>query len=73
MYSCVDRPLSRLDGNHPAWTTAGHHMGTKTRGCKYSLELLMMSGVPLETCFKPSINFVIINFITSLHLVGYFY
>jgi len=21
-----------------------------TRGCKYSLELLMMSGVPLETC-----------------------
>jgi hypothetical protein len=24
--------------------------GHKTRGCKYSLELLMMSGVPLETC-----------------------
>jgi hypothetical protein len=21
-----------------------------TKGCKYSLELLMMSGVPLETC-----------------------
>jgi hypothetical protein len=29
--------------------TAGHHMGIQTRGCKYSLELLMMSGVPLET------------------------
>jgi hypothetical protein len=25
-------------------------MGIKARGCKYSLELLMMSGVPLERC-----------------------
>jgi hypothetical protein len=25
-------------------------MGIETRDCKYSLELLMMSGVPLETC-----------------------
>jgi len=33
-----------------ALATAGPHMGVKTRGCKYSLELLMMSGVPLETC-----------------------
>jgi hypothetical protein len=32
----------------------------------------MMSGVPLET-FEPSINFGIINYNTSLHLVGYFY
>jgi len=32
-----------------AVASAGHHMGI--RGCKYSLELLMMSGVPLETCW----------------------
>jgi len=31
-------------------TTAGHHMGIEARGCKYNLELMMMSGVPLETC-----------------------
>ena len=30
---------------------AGHHMGIETRGCKYSLELLIMSCVPLETCW----------------------
>jgi len=35
---------------HAALTTAGHHMCIYTRGCKYSLELLMISGVPLETC-----------------------
>jgi len=39
----------------PEWdsalTTAGHHMGIQNRGCKYSLELLLMSGVPLETCW----------------------
>jgi len=49
-----DRPLSRLSGQwitHSALATAGHHMGIKPRGCKYSLELLMMSGVPLETCW----------------------
>jgi hypothetical protein len=34
-----------------ALATAGHHMDIYTRGCKYSLELLMMSGVPLETCW----------------------
>jgi len=53
IYSCDDRPLSRLGGNsfHPAWTTAGHHMSIQTRGCKYSLEHLMMSGMPLETCW----------------------
>jgi hypothetical protein len=33
---------------HPAGTTAGHHMGIETRGCKYSLKLLMMSWV--RTC-----------------------
>jgi hypothetical protein len=32
-------------------TTAGHHMCIETRGCKYSLELLMMNGMPLETCW----------------------
>jgi threonine/homoserine efflux transporter RhtA len=35
---------------HSALATAGHHMGIYTRGCKYSLELLMMRGVPLEIC-----------------------
>jgi hypothetical protein len=36
------------------------------------LELLMMSGVPLETCWA-FLNGGIINSITRLHLVGYFY
>ena len=30
----------------------------------------MISDMPLETCFKPSINFGIIHSITRLHLVG---
>jgi hypothetical protein len=34
---------------HSALATAGYHMDIRTRGCKYSLEFLMMSGVPLET------------------------
>jgi hypothetical protein len=37
--------------NHSALATTGHHMGIQSRGCKYSLELLMMSGVLLETCW----------------------
>jgi len=36
--------------SHSALTTASRHMGIYTRGCKYSLELLMISGVPLQTC-----------------------
>jgi hypothetical protein len=36
------------------------------------LELLMMSGMLLET-FELSVNGGIINSITKLHLVGYFY
>jgi len=36
---------------HSALATAGHPMGMWARGCKYSLELLMISGVPLETCW----------------------
>jgi len=58
IYPCGDRPLSRLSG-----TTAAHHMGIQTRGCKYSLELLMMSGVPLETCWAFN------KFYYKLHLV----
>ena len=52
IYPYGDRQLSRL-GENPAWTTAGHHIGIQTRGCKYSLELLMMmmSGMSLETCW----------------------
>jgi hypothetical protein len=41
-------------------------MGIKTRGCKYSLQLLIMNGVPLELSEK----FGIINSVTKLHLVG---
>jgi hypothetical protein len=37
--------------SHPDWTTAGNHMGILIRGYKYSLELLMMSGMSLETCW----------------------
>jgi len=56
IYPCDDRPLPRLSGkwipiSHSALATVGHHMGITTRGCKYSLELLNMSGVPLETCW----------------------
>jgi hypothetical protein len=36
------------------------------------LELLMMSGMQLETC-EPSMNGGIINSVTRLRLVGYFY
>ena len=52
IYPCGVRSLYRLGGNCPlsAWTTADHHMGYITRGCKYSSELLLMSGMPLETC-----------------------
>jgi len=39
-----------MASSHPAWTTAGRHMGIQTTGCIYSLELLIMSGMPLETC-----------------------
>ena len=49
-----DRPLPRLSrysSAHSALVTAGHRMGIQTRGCRYGLELLMMSGVPLETCW----------------------
>jgi len=48
------RSLPRLSGHcsaHSTLATAGHHMGIWTRGCKYSLELLTVSGVPLETCW----------------------
>jgi len=66
-YTCGDRPLSYSD-----LTTAGHHMCMWTRGCKYSLELLMMSGMRSKHV-EPSINVGIINSITRLRLVGYFY
>ena len=69
---CGDRPLSRLGGNWVPWTTAGHHMGIYTRGCKYSLELWWWA-VCRSKHAKPSINFGIIISITRLHLVGYFY
>jgi hypothetical protein len=39
------------DSSHAAWTTDGHHMCIQTRGCKYSNQLLMMSGMALETCW----------------------
>jgi len=52
IYTCGERPLPRLSGKiHSTLATAGHHMGILTRGCKYSLEFLMMSGMALETCW----------------------
>jgi hypothetical protein len=59
IYSCGDRPLPRLIFSHSTLATIG---------CKYSLELLMMIGVPLETCW--AFNKLGINSITKLHLVG---
>jgi len=48
-----ERYAARNMGNgsisHSALTTAGHHTCMQTRGRKYSLEFLMMSGMPLET------------------------
>jgi hypothetical protein len=32
------------------FTAAGHHMRMYTRGFKYNVELVMLSGMPLETC-----------------------
>jgi hypothetical protein len=55
----------RLDYGRSPHAYVNHRLQTQ-------LELLMMSGVPLET-FEPSINGGIINSITRLHLVGYFY
>ena len=54
IYMCGDWLLSRLGGkctSHSALTTAGHHMYVQTRGCKYSLELLMMTDMLLKTCW----------------------
>jgi len=47
-YTCGDRQLL---SPHSALTAAGHHMCIETRGCKHSLELLMMSAMALETCW----------------------
>jgi hypothetical protein len=52
---CGEEPLSRLSGKwiHFPLSLGNSRSpyGHKTRGCKYSLELLMMSGVLLETCW----------------------
>jgi len=45
IYPCGDRPLPSLGNGRSS------HEYIKTRGSKYSLELLMMSGMPLETCW----------------------
>jgi len=45
---CGDRPLPKLSGK---WIISHSALATATRGCKYSLDLLMMNGVPLETCW----------------------
>ena len=68
-----------VTGRCPGWelvpTQPGQRPVTtwvyKPEACKYSLKLLLMSGMPLVTCAFN--NFGIINSITSLHLVGYFY
>jgi hypothetical protein len=52
-----------------ALTTAGHRMGLQTRGRKCIIELLMMSDVPLETCWAFS-KLWNNKFYYKLHLVG---
>jgi hypothetical protein len=44
-YRCDSRTFVCSRAGRPAGST------TNNRGCKYSLELLMMSGMPLETCW----------------------
>ena len=51
MFRAAYRSPSGALSFHSDLTTAGHHMRMETRGCKYSLELLMISGMPLETCW----------------------
>jgi hypothetical protein len=50
---CRGETESQCTGRCQGWalTTAVHHMCIQTRSCKYSLKLLMMSGVPLKTCW----------------------
>jgi hypothetical protein len=53
IYPCGYRPLSRLGGNSPPSLDnrrSPHRYITK--GWKYSLELLMMIGMPSETCWN---------------------
>jgi hypothetical protein len=53
-------------------TTNGHHICIWTRGCKYGLQPLLMSVMPLETCWAFK-KLGIINSFTRLYLVGYFH
>jgi len=54
IYPCGERPLSRLSGKLHFTLSLDNGRsphGYINQGCKYSLELLMMSGVPRETCW----------------------
>jgi len=49
------QPCNRIYYSNVYWRLRLHNgpspHGILTRGCKYSLELLMMSGMPIETCW----------------------
>jgi hypothetical protein len=75
IYPCGDRPLSRLGGNQflPSLDN-----GLSLHGyINQRLQIQFWSSWWWAICrlkhVEPSINFGIINSITSLHLVGYFY
>jgi hypothetical protein len=74
-YVCDCWQLSWLSGNWvptQPWQLPTTTNVCKLRGCNYSFELLMMSGVSLEHVEQLS-NIGIINSTTKSHLVGYIY
>ena len=75
MYSCGDRPLSRLGGN--SVPTQPEKRPVTTWVYKPETANTVWSSWWWAVCrskhVEPSINFGIINSITKLHLVGYFY
>jgi hypothetical protein len=60
-YCAWQRPLATRPTTFHVW---------KTTGCQCSFRLLMIRGVSPETCWA-SYKYVIINFDTLLHLVGF--
>jgi hypothetical protein len=64
LYNSFFFPLSLGNGRSPHWYI-NHRL-------QIQLELLMMSGVPLETCWAFN-KLGIINSITKLHLVGIYW
>jgi len=75
IHPCGDQPLSRLGGNESLRSLDN---GQSPHGCiNQRLQIQFWSSWRWVICrskhVEPSINFGIINSITKLHLVGYFY